>query len=72
MGSKRPDQYRGEAGATDHKTRTDDEHIYAEDKQAVRANPRDQPMIPETNVNPALREQREQQKGSEQEDVDSE
>ena len=62
MSSKRPDQYHDEAGATDQIERTNDEHIREEDKQRVQANPHDQPMIPPGNVNPALRELREQKK----------
>jgi hypothetical protein len=62
MSSKRPDQYRDEAGATDLTERANDEHIRAEDKQHVKENPHDQPMIPVDGVNPALRELRDRKK----------
>jgi hypothetical protein len=40
----------------------EDEHLKDADKQAYRAtHPKDQPLIPETGVNPALRELRERQ-----------
>ena len=50
--------------ATDHKTRTDDEHIHEEEKQELQSSdPHEQPMIPKAGTNPALRELREQKHG---------
>ena len=52
-----------DVSGTDHKTRTDDEHILEEDKQELQANPKEQPMIPKAGTNPALRELRDQKHG---------
>jgi hypothetical protein len=67
MGGKRPDQHNidpAEGQSTDKKWGVghEDEHLKDADKQAYRAtHPKDQPLIPETGVNPALRELRERQ-----------
>jgi hypothetical protein len=64
MGGKRPDQHNidyRDSRATDNKFVDDDPHTHEEDKQNLQSNPHDQPMIPETGVNPALRELREKQ-----------
>lgn len=66
MGGKRPDQYNidpAEAGSTDYKSRREgrsgDEHLANDEKAKLASNPHDQPMIPESVPNPALRELRE-------------
>jgi hypothetical protein len=53
MGSKRPEQAHKDLLATDFKTRTDDEHIHEEDKQALHTR-RGKLAIPERGENPAL------------------
>ena len=50
MGGNRREQ--SEPSATDHKTRTDDEHIHEEDKQALHTQ-RGKLAIPERGENPA-------------------
>jgi hypothetical protein len=57
MGSKRPDQIRKDLLATDQKTRTDDEHIHEQDKQALHTR-RGKLAIPKAGEKPALEELR--------------
>ena len=75
MGGKRPDQYNidpGEAGSSDYKWRREGrsagEQIPNEEKQNLAANPREQPLVPEERVNPALRELRERKQAAKQQD----
>ena len=59
MGGKRADQHNEDYRATDHKFSDDDPNTHEEDKEKLQSNPKDQPMIPEESVNPALRALRE-------------
>src|SRR3954467_1734488 len=66
MGGKRPDQHNidpGEAGSSDYKWRREGrsagDQLADKEKQNLQSNPHDQPLLPEENVNPALRELRE-------------
>ena len=51
-----------EAGATDYKTRDDDEHTHVEDKQALHTR-RGKLGIPKRGENPALTELKKRRRG---------
>ena len=51
---QRPEQSFKTPSATDHKTRTDDEHIHEEDKQLLHTQ-RGKLAIPKAEENPALK-----------------
>jgi len=63
MGKKRSDIHNIEAVVTDQKTRTDDEHIHEEDKQALH-HPRGKLAIPRRGENPALRSLKARRRGT--------
>jgi hypothetical protein len=54
MGGKSPDHQLREPSGTDHKTRTNDEHIHEQDKQLLHTQ-RGKLAIPEEGENPALK-----------------
>ena len=58
----RPDQSFKTPSATDHKTRTDDEHIHEEDKQRLQTS-RAKVAIPERGENPALKQLKSKKRG---------
>jgi hypothetical protein len=58
----RPDQSFKTPSATDHKTRTDDEHIHEEDKQRLQTS-RGKLAIPERGENPALKQLKSKKRG---------
>jgi hypothetical protein len=54
MGGKSADHQLREPSGTDHKTRTNDEHIHEEDKQLLHTQ-RGKLAIPDQGENPALK-----------------
>lgn len=65
MGSKRPEQIRKDLLVTDQKTRTDDEHIHEQDKQALHTR-RGKLAMPKRGDNPALEALKEKRASSEE------
>ena len=62
MGGKRPDQVQMEPSATDHKVRTDDEHIHEEDKQLLHTR-RGKLALPTRGENPELEKLKAKKRG---------
>lgn len=65
MGSKRPHQAHQDKLSTDYKTRTDDEHINAEDKHELQQSD-DAEGVPTRGDNPALKELQEKRAAREE------
>ena len=77
MGGKRPDQHNidpGEAGSSDykwrHEGRSESEGLADKEKQHLQSKSPDQPLPPEEQVNPALRDVRERKQRAKEQPSD--